>query len=345
MDTLTHAVTGALLVRVVAPAGSGDSRPGMNSRMLAGGMAAVFPDVDFGLRLVDTLTYLNWHQGPTHSLVLLPIWALPLAWLCTGIGEHRYRWQTFYIPVCLGLAIHIAGDALTAYGPMLLSPFSNQRYFVPWLYLLDPVFSTIAIIGLATVLLLPGGRYAASATLVLLAAYSIWQSRLHEEAINAGRDYVRSRTIEQAEVHALPQPLSPFNWKVIVDHGGIYHEALINLRDGSTEVSPRAGMIQRLNAAYKSPVNASWQPHERAGAGEETVPVQEAWQHPALAPFRRFAMYPVFDRIEETGDGVCVWFFDLRFNLPVIPPSYRFGACRNGDDWQLKRQRGAFWID
>lgn len=341
MDTLTHAFTGALLARAVAPEGSGNPQPGINSRMLAGGMAAVFPDVDFGLRLVDTLTYLNWHQGPTHSLVLLPVWALPLAWLCTRFSKHHYRWQAFYIPVCLGLAIHIAGDALTAYGPMLLSPFSGQRYFVPWLYLLDPVFSTIALIGLVTVLLVPGGRYTASATLILLAAYSIWQSRLHEQALSTGADYVRSRALDETEIHALPQPLSPFNWKVIVGSRDIYYEALIDLRDNSTETSAATGLIQRLNAAFKSPGRVSWQPHERA----ETSLAQEAWQQPALAPFRRFAMYPVFDRIEETGDGICTWFFDLRFNLPVFPPSYRFGVCQEGGVWQLERQRGTFWID
>jgi membrane-bound metal-dependent hydrolase YbcI (DUF457 family) len=45
-------------------------------RLLLGGAAAAFPDIDFIGFLVDPLRFLaHWHQGPTHSLILLPLWA------------------------------------------------------------------------------------------------------------------------------------------------------------------------------------------------------------------------------------------------------------------------------
>ncbi|MBA2659049.1 MAG: hypothetical protein H0U72_05750 [Nitrosospira sp.] len=34
-----------------------------------------------------------------------------------------------------------------------------------------------------------------------------------------------------AVVHAVPQPLSPFNWKIIVSHGEAYDVASVNLWD------------------------------------------------------------------------------------------------------------------
>ncbi len=85
MDPLTHALSGALLTRAAArlPSPSHPERTALPLRIqiTAGFAAAAFPDVDFALRLIDTLTYLNWHQGPTHSLILLPLWA----WLLSGL--------------------------------------------------------------------------------------------------------------------------------------------------------------------------------------------------------------------------------------------------------------------
>src|SRR5690554_4212721 len=155
MDTLTHAVTGALIARVAAPS---QPRPGQLShraRMTAGFLAAAFPDIDFALRLTGTLNYLNWHQGVTHSLVLLPVWALLLSVIFSRATSGRYTWQAFYLPVCLGLMIHIAGDVITAYGPTLLAPFSYERFYIPLIYVSDPPFTLIAIAGLAAAIMLP----------------------------------------------------------------------------------------------------------------------------------------------------------------------------------------------
>jgi inner membrane protein len=51
-----------------------DARLSRRSRLLLGGIAAAFPDVDFIGFLIDPLRFLAyWHQGPTHSLLLLPL--------------------------------------------------------------------------------------------------------------------------------------------------------------------------------------------------------------------------------------------------------------------------------
>jgi len=348
LDTLTHAVTGALLVRATG-GGQSPGQPAVRCRMLAGATAAVFPDVDFALRLIDTLTYLNWHQGPSHSLLLLPLWAWGLAWLCARLTHGRYRWQSFYLPVCLGLGIHIAGDALTAYGPMLLAPVFMQRFFVPWLYLFDPVFSAIAVAGLMALLLLPGGRIAAITTLSLLILYVAWQATLHRQALDIGMAHAQERRLRDAEVHALPQPPLPLHWLVLVEYPQGYELARIALHGGKPATTAAdADLLSRMAAAHP-PIHAvEWRHYERFGhRPDDAALVREAWQDRALAPFRRFALFPTFDHIERKDPGVCVWFVDLRFMLPEFPPSYRFGVCRDQapDEWRLERLRGAFWID
>lgn len=82
MDPVTHTLSGALLMRAVTSSHTQYAqRLPLRERIVAGSVAAAFPDSDVVLRLIDTLTYLNWHQGPTHSLVMLPFWAFLLAHL------------------------------------------------------------------------------------------------------------------------------------------------------------------------------------------------------------------------------------------------------------------------
>lgn len=103
MDPLTHALSGALLARAAASARQHQitQRPDnpqlpLRLQVTAGFAAAIFPDLDFALRLIDTLTYLNWHQGPTHSLLMLPLWAWLIAWLCSRLSRSRYPWRQFF---------------------------------------------------------------------------------------------------------------------------------------------------------------------------------------------------------------------------------------------------------
>ena len=75
--------------------------------------------------------------------------------------------------------------------------------------------------------------------------------------------------------------------------------------------------------------------------------IREAWLSPAFAPFRAFAEFPVLDRAENSQYGFCAWFYDLRFEFPLLPPSFRYGACRQtgASEWEIVRERGLFYID
>lgn len=92
MDPFTHALSGALLTRAAArhstESPSGQPELPLRLQILTGFAAAAFPDIDLVLRLIDTLTYLNWHQGPTHSIILLPLWAWLLAWLFSRLTRQ-----------------------------------------------------------------------------------------------------------------------------------------------------------------------------------------------------------------------------------------------------------------
>lgn len=350
MDTLTHALSGALLARATAPSKPLPDELTLSARMTTGFLAAAFPDCDFALRWIDTLTYLVWHQGVTHSVVLLPVWALMLAYLFSRLTRRRYLWQAFFGTALLGIAIHVASDVFTAYGTMLLAPLSDRRFSLPFTFLIDPYFSAIIAGGLAAVVLLPQRRHLAVIALIMLGCYVGFQGALHNRAVNVGEAYAGTHGLIGAEIHALPQPLTPFNWKIIVSHNDGYHEALVNLwrTRSPAPPGPETGMLRTIAAGYQPVSAAAWKRHGRFGeTPSQTALAREAWNQGVFADFRRFAIFPALDRIELTGNRVCVWFLDLRFTLPSLPPSFRYGLCRTGptDSWRLGRMRGFFWID
>jgi len=345
VDPLTHALSGALLARATAPARA-HTLP-LPTRLAAGLAAALFPDADLVLRLAGTLTYLEWHQGPTHSLLLLPLWAFALAQLFSRI-DRRHPWRAWFPVACLGIAIHIAGDLITSYGVMLFAPLTTARYSVPLAFLLDPWMTGLLAAGLLAAALLPHGRTAAALALFAVAGYVGFLAVQQQRAL-AIAEARRAELRMDGRVHALAQPLSPLHWMLLVRSDTGSQLGFVRL------VEPPAwtpydliAPLRAMGAAYRPPDRIQWQDMPRFGNDPaDATLAREAWSQPVLAAFRRFAAHPVLERIERGARETCVIFVDQRYLLPTRPASFRFGACRNhaGGPWRLVRSRGAFWID
>jgi inner membrane protein len=338
VDPLTHALSGALLARAAASPGAQPQRKEsvmpVRLQVAAGFAAAAFPDLDLVLRLIDTLTYLNWHQGPTHSLALLPLWAWLLAWLFSRLSRGRYNWRLFYRPACLGIAIHIAGDLITSYGLMLFAAFSTGRFSLPLVFVIDPWFSLIIIAGLIASWRYPQHRIPAIAALLVLCSYVIYLSTLHQQAVAIANRYVESQTISHPQIDVLPQPLSPFHWKIIIRDRETYHVTDIDLWDsgGQQQNNTDAWLLAKMTAAYRPVTEHNWKIQPEFGNDPvNSTLIREAWLAPAFAPFRAFAQFPVLDSVDVQGQKFCAWFYDLRFKFPALPPSFRYGVCREND--------------
>jgi inner membrane protein len=173
---------------------------------------------------------------------------------------------------------------------------------------------------------------------------------LHLQAVRVGEAYAKDHGLIGAISEALPQPLLLSNWKIIVSHNDNYYVALVNLMDTQSFFSPNLpkGALTTIATSYQPASRAVWKPYLRFAAlpSQETV-AHEAWNQAALSDFRRFARYPTLDQVEINESGVCVWFVDLRFTLPGLVPSFRYGLCRSGilDQWKLEQKHGAFFID
>ena len=333
MDTLTHALSGALLARATEPTSSTLPRA---TRMWIGFWAAAFPDGDFVLRFIDPLLYLTTHRGVTHSVVLLPLWALGLAAAFFYLTRRRYSWRALVGVCAMGIGAHIVGDVITAFGTMLFAPFSMLRVAWPTTFIIDPYFTAIIAGGLIASALWRTTRAPAVLGLVLLGGYVGFQGILHERALDVGRQHA-ARAALSGHVHALPQPFTPFHWLVVVEEPARYHLARISLwRTERTTARADANWFNRHLAAYDPANQARWTEVARYGdAPRYSALAQELWESDMLAAYRHFAMLPALYKTEANDQRLCLWFEDLRFTLVGREMPFRYGACRDGADWHV----------
>jgi inner membrane protein len=335
LDTLTHALSGALLARATAP--NNAPRPLLMRRVAAGFLACAAPDLDFVAGFFGPLAYIENHRGVTHSLVLLPLWALLYSWILAKILRESRGWRALYGVTALGLGLHIAADVITSFGTMVLAPLSNWRAAIGTTFIIDLWFSGIIVAGLVVSAIFPRTRRPAVGAMIALVAYVCFQFVLKQHALDFARQYARAHGLGDAALAAEPRPVSPFNWTVYVSDTDVHHFAHVNLIRREARIAlADDSFIARLDSPYRPLADARWETRTRYGEGPVRPVAQEAWNAQAMAVFRWFAALPAFDG--ATADATCVWFIDLRFLAPgrgVFP--FRFGACRDqaGDVWRL----------
>ena len=342
MDTLTHALSGALLARATEPASPRADQLPRRARMWVGFWAAAFPDSDFIVRFIDPLTYLTTHRGITHSVAMLPLWALVLAVAFMWILRKKYSWRAFVGVIALGIGVHIVGDVITAFGTMIFAPLSDWRAQLPVTFIIDPYFTGILIAGLIAAAVWQDTRRPAVIGLAVLAGYIGFQGLLHQRAVAVGAAYAASHGLKETEISAVPQPFSPFNWMLVVEEGNTYHLSYVSLvrREPPEALPDDAFWLRRVNASYFPVDQAAWFRIPRYGeAPMEAALAETVWRSETFARFRRFALFPAVYRVDAAHDRTCVWFNDLRFALVGRGMPFRYGACQGGADtaWKVFR--------
>jgi inner membrane protein len=327
VDTLTHALSGALLARATAPK---DAPPGsLPRRVAAGFFACAAPDLDFVAAFVGPVEYLANHRGVTHSLVLLPLWALLFSWVLAKILREPRGWRALYGVTAMGLALHIAGDVITSYGTMVLAPLSDWRAQIGTTFIIDLWFTGIIVAGLVASAVLRRSRWPAVAASALLVGYVGFQYLQKEKALEFGERHARALGLGGATVNVQPRPVSPFNWTVFVSDAEMHRFAHVNLvREEPRVYRSGDGFIAMLDSVYEPLSAAHWETRMRYGEGATKALAQEAWNSPAMAVYRWFADLPAFDG--TSAGPTCVWFIDLRFYTPGrATQPFRYGACRD----------------
>lgn len=338
MDTITHSLAGALVGHVL---GSERNKYLLSSKksVLCGSIAAAFPDIDYITALIDPLLFITyWHRGITHSVIMLPFWALILGVVIALFMKHLNQWRMYFAVSAAALMSHILLDAMTSWDLQIFAPLSDYRISLRYVFVIDPIVTGIVFVTLFSAYYL-SARWVSLIGILVLIFYFYALSILQHNAIITGEKASQYHDWEYEKIAALPQPFSPFNWKIIVSNDSGHWLTFVNLASNISDnnVFNTNENIFSIPRYYRAKHDLEWTyfPRFEGSADAKTV-----WTHPKFKLFRKFAHFPATSTVNTSNSDVCFWFIDLRFLIPVIDTPFQYGMCRNSndkEDWMLYR--------
>ncbi len=187
MDNVTHTVFALTLARTpLARAGRGTTAALV--------LASNAPDIDAVSLAGGTASYLQWHRGPTHGIVGVPLLAVAVALVVWSwrrfsrfSGDPRSGDASFamlFAVSLVGAVCHVLMDLPTSYGTRLLSPFAWTWFAADWLPIVDIYLLAILIGGLLVGAMGDGSRRrVATIALALMAANYGVRAFAHHQAL------------------------------------------------------------------------------------------------------------------------------------------------------------------
>jgi inner membrane protein len=248
--------------------------------------AAEFPDIDVVMGFFGRDIFFRFHRSFTHSAVLLPIWALLIAWTFWELSG-RENFRLLWWAAVAGLASHLLLDWLTNYGTELFWPLSTARLTLNWVFIVDVYVWGLLLIGTVAAIWTQR-EWVARTALGVVGAYFLFCGVSRAQALN--RYEAKGMT---GRTDAFPQPMDPLHWTMVRDDGTALHWT--NRSRDDTFVSF----------------------HDN-----ELLPKAEATE--AVKLFRWFAAFPLVEKIEENGHTV-LRYRDLRFRSALPRGGVREG--------------------
>lgn len=293
MDPVTHGLAGIVIAR------AGFSRRLNKWGPIIGGLTALFPDSDFILRFFGEEVFLRYHRGVTHSLLLLPVYSLILAYIFQRVFRERGGYVFFYLLCFLSLLSHILLDLMTSFGTMAFSPWTDKRMSWDIVFIIDPWFTGAMLIPLLIAYFLKGyKRELAIVSIWLVIGYTGLCIFNHHSAVYAAELSIKERgnVLPPYTIAAIPQPFSPFRWQVLIDTGNSLYQSFIIVNNTSEEDSLK---------------NVKWE------KWPESPYIDKALKLSGVEFYLWFARFPVvMEKIKANGNHL-VEFIDLRFDVQM----------------------------
>jgi len=311
MDSVTHTLTGVVIARAID-----DEKVG-HWGTIAGLSMGFFPDTDFVLGLFNRQFYLEYHRDFTHSLILIPFYALFFSWIFVKISKRTQFWS-FY-KICLAVLVtHVLLDLLTSYGTMIFSPFFERRFAWDLIFIIDMIFSGIIILPLIISFFWKRrAQWICRGSLIGLTLYVLFCWIQHERAMELTKAFARNSNEEVIQVASLPQPISPFRWANYIETKERVYQGFIDfLRREPPELMPHSrSFFKKLSSLYYPPEKIQY----RSWTKLQNSPwVERALATDGVKFYYWFARFPVVKSVNSTNARHRVEFLDVRFHLPGI---------------------------
>jgi len=304
MDPITHTLSGAIVSRT----GFYQKFGRIATMYLL--VAAIIPDIDhFSLRLAGPLAYIKYHRGFTHSILGSFVIAAIMSGIVCSIKRFRENlgYKTTFCLFLLGIYTHIFLDLITSYGTQILFPFSDKRYSMDLVFIVDFYFTALILIPLILIRFkLKSSKVMALITLSVIIIYLGLAFTSKTIAIKRANAWAHKLSISSKRVEAIPLPFSPFRWAVFMEDDTLFYQVYVDTLKNS--------LI--YNSFEKKQVP------EDLNHGTEGYNIIEKIENLEIVKtYLWFARFPVVS-INKEADGYLVEYFDLRFN--TLPPKRPF---------------------
>jgi inner membrane protein len=257
MDTVTHTLFGIIMYRSINKQDmSTDMKRSLLFTTLVGSQ---IPDIDVISQWWDTSgQYLMWHRGITHSVFLIPIWALLLSLVCFFIWRTKDK-RIFYTGL-FAVFIHDTSDIFNAWGTGYLEPFSHIRL----------TFGTIPIVDLTVWAIILGAflfarvRKQVPAPKVFKAAWCLIAAHFLIQSIQG---YVIYQSVDDRyEKVALSAEFVPWHYQVIGKKGDV-----VEISDATVWNDPK--LVHTLQTATNADLNELFAKNPAAKTLQQWAPL------------------------------------------------------------------------
>ncbi len=282
MDSVTQVLLGASIGVAVM-----GRRTALWKSALWGGVAGLLPDLDVLLDHGDPILNMIRHRAESHALLLLTLFAFPMAWVVSRIHNQARLYGRWWWALWLALVTHPLLDLMTIYGTQVFQPFTDEAYGLGSMFIIDPVYSLPLLAGVIAALRVKTvGRALAinGWALAFSTVYLAWSALAQWGVTQHARQSLQAQGLPSQQLLVTPAPLTTLVWRVVAIDGERFHEGFYALMDG--------GRALRFVA------------HERGGA----LAAQNA-DHPQLQRLARFTdgFYKVADAKGRLVITTCAW--------------------------------------
>ena len=234
MDSVTQILLGASVGVAVM-----GRRTALWKSALWGGVAGLLPDLDVLLDHGDPVLNMIRHRAETHALLLLTLFAFPMAWMVSRVHAQPQRYARWWWALMLALVTHPLLDLMTIYGTQVFQPFSDEAYGLGSIFIIDPLYSLPLLVGVVAALRIKTtGRALAinGWALAFSTAYLAWSALGQAWVTQHARQSLQAQGLPSQQILVTPAPFNTVLWRVVALDGERFHEGFYSFLDGARAV-------------------------------------------------------------------------------------------------------------
>lgn len=277
------------------------------------------PDLDIVYRFEGAAKYFAEHRGYSHSVAGIPVEALGLAGVVYLFSRKNFGW--IYLIALLGGLGHMILDLLNPYGTYALLPFSDKRYALDLVFIVDPFVWLILIVSLVW------GRVkfnlrkvTAMAVLVVFGGYALLRLGAHELAGAKLLAHSPAPAAEKVVDYGIyPDPLRFWYWGYVLETKTNFYRGELSLLGTEKPSAARYAKVEE---------------NEYAQAAKRSYMTQV---------FLGFARFPYLS-FAPVGENVIVRWDDLRYTAPGETNFFSARVLVSPDKKITELEAPPFWM-